>query len=134
MIVRNITEGERLKQEALANLTARRAATVRQGQRGMLFKLLADGECTADDVRDSIDIPQGLNPTCLGAVPGPLARAGIIESMGYEKSCRPEAHARIISRWGLRDSAKARLWLAENPPMKNPALDDTGLQSQTNLF
>ncbi|MCQ8205440.1 hypothetical protein NP569_24435, partial [Vibrio parahaemolyticus] len=56
--------------------------------------LLAAGTATADDVRDAVELPPGVDPRCLGAVPGELADAGIIRATGYVRTTRPAAHAR----------------------------------------
>ena len=84
--------------------------------------LLLDGAAvvTADDVRDRVKVPPGIDPRCLGAVPGPLARAGAIRSAGYAKSTRPETHARVLVAWRLADRAAAMRWLRDHPA---PAAD-----------
>jgi len=112
---RGRTEGEARKQERHTLLRKRRAAYVRHGQRALLARLLAEGTATADDVYQSVELPPHIDPRCLGAVPGSLARAGIIRSLGYVKSSRPERHDSPIQVWALADQAEAVAWLAANP-------------------
>lgn len=108
-------EGEAKKQDRLALLRERRAGYVRCGQRALLTCLLDKTTATADDVRQAVDLPSHVDARCLGAVPGPLAKAGIIRSLGYTKSLRPERHASPILVWMLADRAAALGWLVANP-------------------
>ncbi len=122
------TEGEARKQEQLAMLRERRAVYVRRGQRALLGRLLEGGNATADDVRQVVELPPGIDPKLFGAVPGSLARGGIIERAGFVKTARPTAHARPVTLWQLRDAAKARQWLAVHPDIvDDPAENDDDL-------
>lgn len=112
-----ISEGERLKDVALSLLSARREALIRLGRRALLNTLLERGTATADDVRAAVEVPEGVDPKALGAVPGELATAGIIRRDGYVRTCRPEAHARPVSIWRMADASKAERWLATHPPL-----------------
>jgi hypothetical protein len=98
---------ESLKQAAHRLLRACRAALVRRAQRALLSRLLDTGEATADDVRDVVPLPDGISPRVFGAAPKELATAGIIVAAGYRKSRRPEAHARPVTVWHLRDRRAA---------------------------
>jgi hypothetical protein len=116
-------EGERRKQDILQTLAARRECYVNRGRRVLLETLLAVGSASADDVRRAVALPDQIDPRCLGSVPGPLARAGIIRCTGYERSDRKERHASIIAVWELLNSNAAREWLARHPDHPD---DDTG--------
>lgn len=113
--------GERAKAEALALLEARRDLYVLRGRRALLKALLLTGRATADDVRAAVELPDGLDPKLFGAVPGALARAGIIEADGCVITGRPEAHARPVKVWRLADYPAAHRWLAEHPDRPDPA-------------
>lgn len=108
-------EGERRKNEAHDLFAATRAGLLLSGRRALLYLLLNHDTATADDVRAAVEIPAGINPTCLGAVPGVLARAGIIRRVGYVASGRPEAHTRPVGVWTLADTLGAIQWLRDNP-------------------
>lgn len=114
-------DGEARKLDAHALLEARREVYVLRGRRALLAALLARGEATADDVRDAVELPDEINPVCLGVVPGLLARAGIIERVGFAESRRPDAHARPVSVWRLADRAAALGWLAAHPDRPDSA-------------
>lgn len=114
-------DGEARKLDAHALLEARREVCVLRGRRALLAALLAGGDATADDVRDAVDLPAEINPVCMGVVPGPLARAGLIERVGFTESRRPDAHARPVSVWRLADRAAALAWLAAHPERPDPA-------------
>jgi hypothetical protein len=116
----SLPEGERRKREQLARLAERRAVYVRRGRRALLLQLLAGRTATADDVRAAIQLPPGLDPRCLGAVPIALAEAGIIERVDYTPSMRSERHASIIAVWGLADRAAALAWLTDHPDVPDP--------------
>ncbi len=113
-------EGQHRRDSALATLEARRRIYVRRGRRGLLTTLLERGIATADDVRALVELPPDVAPVCLGAVPGMLARAGIIEREGYASTRRPDGHARPVSVWRLQDRRAAEQWLAEHPDSEPP--------------
>ena len=116
----NAAEGERRKLDALTTLDARRETIVTAGRRVLLLRLLKSPTATADDVREALDLPEGMDPRCLGAVPGGLARARIIRSAGYVRSDRPERHASPIQLWTLADRAAAIAWLRAHPEAPAP--------------
>lgn len=113
--------GEDRKLGTHALLEIRREVYVLRGRRARLRRLLDAGEATADDVRDAVELPDEINPVCLGVVPGVLARVGIIERVGFAESRRPDAHARPVSVWRLADRAAALAWLAAHPDRPDPA-------------
>ncbi|MBN2559401.1 MAG: hypothetical protein JXQ75_00525 [Phycisphaerae bacterium] len=94
-----------------------------RGRRALLVALLENGEATADHVRNALKLPEGINPVCLGVVPVPLARAGIIEPAGFTKSRRARAHARPVQIWRLADRAAAIDWLAAHPGRPDPPVN-----------
>ena len=108
-------EGEQLKLDIQTTLAARRDALVTRARRILLSRLLSHGMATADDVYRSMTLPVGIDPRCLGAVPGHLARAGIIRRVGYIGSDRRERHASVLSVWEILNAAAAREWLARHP-------------------
>jgi hypothetical protein len=117
-------EGERRKDAAHALLAAHRGLIVRRAQRHICQTLL-DGAptVTADDVRAAVELPPGIGPKLFGAAPAPLAKAGIIEPLGFTRTARPEAHARPLTVWGLRDRGKALDWLRDHPDRDDPPPD-----------
>jgi hypothetical protein len=128
------TNGEERKANALALLADRREGVVRRAQRALLTVLLEAGSATADDVRELVELPPGVGPKCFGAVPLPLARAGIIYREGYAPTSRPTAHARPLSVWRLADRNKALRWLADHSDLPDPADDDRAAGAQSFLF
>ena len=108
------------KDAALATLDARRSEYTQRGRRALLKALLTTGTATADDVRDLVELPAGINPKLFGAVPGSLARSGIIRQSGFAKTSRPEAHGRPVIVWALANRAAAEKWLVENPDKDMP--------------
>lgn len=118
-----VREGERRKQAALGLLAERRAVLVRRGRRALLTVLLCQDTATADDVAEAVTVPDDLDPRWLGAVPGGLAKAGLIYGDGYVKSRRPQRHASILQVWKLADRSAALDWLARNPDLPDPTED-----------
>ena len=108
-------DGERRKDGAHALLSARRELYVLRGRRALLATLLDRGTATADDVRSEIKLPEGIGAKLFGAVPGVLARAGIIEQDAYARTARPAAHARPLTVWKLKDRAAAVAWMSDHP-------------------
>jgi hypothetical protein len=118
----DIDESERRRDAALALLAERRAALIRRAQRALLLRLLDAGTETADDVRDAVPLPPDIGPRCYGAVPTPLAEAGLFRAAGYQRTARPLAHARPVTVWALADRAAALAWLDTHPPLPDPEL------------
>lgn len=116
-------EGERRKLDAFAVLTANREAVIRRAQRALLTVLLQKGSATADDVRELVELPPGINAKCFGAAPGVLARAKIIRADGFAKTCRPIGHARPVTVWALADRNKAIHWLQNHPDLSAAEVD-----------
>lgn len=110
-----VLEGERRKANRLTLLETRRAAIINRARRALVVQALNKGHVTADDIRASVELPDGIDPRCLGSVPGPLAKAGIIRLGGFVKSDRPRRHASYIALWELIDPHKARAWLEDHP-------------------
>jgi hypothetical protein len=108
-------EGERRKENAHARFEATRNAILTHARRMLLLRMLEHGKAAVDEVREAIPVPTHCNPKLFGAVPGPLASAGIIARTGYRPTTRPEGHARPVSVWGLVDPGGAEAWLRNNP-------------------
>ncbi|HTN04573.1 MAG TPA: hypothetical protein VL132_21970 [Planctomycetaceae bacterium] len=109
--------GDRRKDTAHRLLAVRRERILRAAQRALLQRVLTHGTATADHVRSVISLPEGVDPVCLGAAPGPLARLGIIRRSGYVETTRPCAHSRPVSVWELADRRAAVAWLESHPAM-----------------
>lgn len=127
-------DGAARRDDALAMLAELRELHVLRGRRALLAALLTHGTATADDVRAAVDLPARIDPVCLGAVPLPLVRAGIVARDGYRPTCRPTAHARPVAVWRLVDRAGAVRWLAEHPDQPDDADDHQGDAAQTTLW
>lgn len=111
------TEGEARRDAALAQLRSHRAAIIRDLTRAAVT-LAIQGEFTADDVRAVVPIPLDIKPVVVGAAVRTAAEAGIIAQTGERRrSRRPEAHARDLPVWQLRDAAAAHAWLVAHPPL-----------------
>lgn len=110
-------EGERRKNAAHQLYERQRKRFIRDARRAMLEAVLVKGSMTIDDVRAVVELPEGVHPKAFGAVPGCLARAGIIRQDGFAKTSRPEAHARHVAVWRLADPHKAEAWLAAHRPL-----------------
>ncbi len=119
--------GRAQKRAALELIEAKSGPLLRAARRCLLEVLLVRGRATLDDVHPLVRLPAGVNPVCFGAVPGGLARAGIISPDGFTTSNRPEAHARPVALWRLVDPAAARSWLTSHPAIPFPAGAQQGL-------
>lgn len=111
----NPIEGERLRDEALARLSANRRLLILEAKRVALKLALERHRISVDDVRPLITIPPGITGKYLGAVFRDLKDAGFLRSLGYQASCRKEAHARPIVCWELVNPDDARAWLDAHP-------------------
>lgn len=115
-------EGERRRDAAHANLEAHQEPLVMRARRACIRTALERGEVTADDIRDQVPLPEGVDPRVFGAVPIALAREkiGILRRNGDRLSRRSVAHARRVSIWIIADPAKARAWLRAHPEPDPP--------------
>lgn len=109
-----------VRDAAIELLEERRHELVNGGRRELVRRLLKCDTATIDDVRADIELPQTMDPRCLGAVPGALAKAGIIMRIGSAPTRRSAAHARPISVWSLVDREAAMRWLQEHPDPPAP--------------
>ena len=111
----HVSCGESRKRDALDTLEARREDLIVRARRAFLKALLCRGESTIDPVRELVPVPPETSPKLFGAVPGRLARAGLIERASYRPTTRAEAHARPVSLWRLKDRPGAMRWLEQHP-------------------
>lgn len=86
------TEGERSSRNSDPDGSA-------EARRIILDLLDAGLEVTADDIRPRLEVG---TPAVIGAAFGSLAREGLIEIVGYERSRAPSRHAGLVRRWGAR--------------------------------
>jgi len=107
-------EGQRRKDANHAVLDVRRERHLVAARRVLLTVLLDRGKGSADDWRDAVELPDGIDPVCFGAVPKPFALAGIIRRAGFITTSRPVAHARPVTLWELVDRTAAEQWLADH--------------------
>jgi hypothetical protein len=107
--------GERRRDEAHDRLKTHRLALVRRIQRAFVCRLLVEGAATTDAVRILVRIPPGVDPRVVGAAIRALALDRLIVAVGRRRSARPEAHARWVDLWDIRDVAAAEGWLLNNP-------------------
>lgn len=123
-------EGATRRDVALGLLETHRRRTVVLGQRAFLQLLLSRSEAcgSVDEIHDSLSLPSGINPAVLGAIPGRLRRASLIEAAGFAVASRPVAHARPVRLWRLINRAAAVRWLQENPDPSKPPLPMDGPQ------
>jgi len=119
--------GEAIKCAVLIALEANRLGVIHEVRRRFVALLLQFGFATVEAARNGFTIPDGVNPSCLGAVPGALARAGIIERARYVNATRRAAHHRTLTEWQLADPSKARAWLQSQPERATPATGQTEL-------
>jgi len=110
------SEGERLRDEAHGHLRDRRQHLIRAGEKVLIRKIVSDGSATIDDVRAEVPCPPGIDPRFFGAIPGPLVKFGAIRPLGYTKTRRSVAHARMLIEWGLGDLSKALTYLTDPEP------------------
>lgn len=117
-----VAAGEALRDQALYRLSTTRPATIRRLQRAAVRLALETGTVTADDLREAVPIPAGINPKVNGAAVHGLAVLGILTGGEYVKSRRAVAHRRPIQVWRLANAATAARWLAANPEYPDPTI------------
>lgn len=99
-VTRNLVEGERLKAEGQAGVTANTPDGWRTSFDGWVEHLPTGSEFTATDVLEGVGYPpREVHPNTIGARLTALAKRGIIDPVGYRKSERPQRHAGIVRVW-----------------------------------
>lgn len=127
-------EGERRRDCVLAVIGNQRAIFVRRARRAFVARLLAAGKATADDVREVVELPPGVNPNLFGAVPSLFRKLGIARLVGFVTSTRPARHAGVNRLWELTGAGAATDWLAKNPDLPDPPADLWDADGQRLLF
>lgn len=97
------------------------ARIIHDARRMMAIWLEQFDSITADDVQDLCILPPDADPRVMGAVPKLFAARGWIRADGYERSKRPQAHARPVTRWVLVDRPAVVAWRENNPQQPEPA-------------
>ena len=122
-------EGQRRKDANHTVLDAYRKPHLVEARRVLLTVLLDRGLATADDVRDKVTLPTGVDPRCFGSAPKPFILAGIIRCVGRVASSRPVAHGRENKIWELIpfNRPAAERWLAELQPEPSAVENSTPL-------
>ncbi len=134
-VMKVAADGERRKADALALLESRREVFVNRGRRALLTVMLdGDGTATADDVRNLVELPPGIDPKLFGTVSHRLAYDRIIRNAGRVRTVRAVAHGRWVELWELADRAAAETWLRNHPDLPDPADVDQGDKRQGVLF
>lgn len=117
------SDGEASRDAALSRLRAFRPVLVRRIQRAFLRHLIDYGPDTSDTVRAVVPIPDGIDPRVVGAAVRALSTDGnLTVAVGREKSRRPQAHARGLDVWAVKDTTAALAWLAAHPELPDPEL------------
>lgn len=106
----------------LAEAETKAEAAIRAARRQLLHLALRGGTVTADSYTAGIDVPDGVSARALGSAAPALARLGLIENVGYEKSKRPERRGTTNTVWRLKPGAEAdaHRWLINHPPLRPP--------------
>ena len=112
---RDAIEGQRRMDAAHRLLEAMREPYLLRARRRLPTVRLDRGTESTDDVRDSVMLPDGLNPVCFGTAPTRLAAAGIMERIRYAQTTRPRAKARPSSLWERVNAEAIRQWLVDHP-------------------
>ena len=81
----------------------------------LLKKIIAAGTATIDDVRAEIACPVGVNPKVFGAVPGPLAKKGIIKLVGFAKTKLAKEADLVLEKESRIDGKLTK----DNPKVEN---------------
>ncbi len=111
-------EGTRRKDAVHDVLEALNQTLIRDGRRVFASHCSEAGWVNADIVHENITIPEHINPTFLGCVPGPFIISGLVHEVRWVKSSRPTAHGRKIPVYEpTSDEARVALrqWLVDNP-------------------
>jgi hypothetical protein len=87
-------------------------------QRTALNILLRHGVVSADDVRQVLAIPDGIDPRIVGPAFLALKNDGLIEEIGDHRTGRAVAHRRTIRDWRLKGDRRAtEVMLAKLSPV-----------------
>ena len=93
-------EGKRRKEAGLALVESHGAVWLRKARAIAVLIAKYFGEVTSDDVLHIIgDIPKDLHVNTVGAI----FHGKEWERVGYTQTVRPKGHARVISRWKLKE-------------------------------
>jgi hypothetical protein len=95
--------GEQLRDEALAAIEARRHSWLQKARLEAMMIVRQRKTVTINDVRKVIKLPEDFSPNTWGAV----FKCKDFKAIGYEKANHPEAHARVIRIYTLKEYCAA---------------------------
>ena len=99
-----------------------------QLQRTALAIVLRHGIVSADDVRQVVTIPDGIDPRIVGPAFLGLKNEGWLEEIGGHRTGRAVAHRRTVRDWRLKGDRQAtEELLAKLPPVNSAARQERGL-------
>ena len=95
----DIQEGKRRRDAGRDRAASGHHEWLEEVRKVATWRIRMFGEVTSDDIRAmGYETPEGANPN---AIWGSIFADPRFRSIGYQKSTRPEAHARPIQRWVL---------------------------------
>jgi len=97
LLAEKLREGERRKEVGLARVSGDHSDWVNRARALAAVIAGEEGDVTTDDIQARLSLPEDAHPNLWGSV----LRAPMFRRVGYKKSTRAEAHARVIGIWRL---------------------------------
>jgi hypothetical protein len=91
--------GEQLRDEGLALIEAKRHDWLQKARLEAMMIARQRKTVTINEVREVIQLPEDFSPNTWGAV----FKCKDFKAIGYEKASHPEAHARVIRIYTLKE-------------------------------
>lgn len=96
-----LAEGRALRDGALAIIEVTRKAWLTEARAEAVRIARIKGCVTINDVRETVALPDGINPNAWGAV----LKCRELTAVGYDQAHHPAAHARVVRVYKLKDAA-----------------------------
>jgi hypothetical protein len=118
-------EGEARKLKMTGLVERIKLVATRRVERAFLAYLMANGQGTTDDIRESVALPAGSGTSVWRAGTQALVQARLIRRVDFVTSSRPSRHGCHIGSWELRvEHAEVERWLQLSPDLPDPEPDD----------
>lgn len=98
--MRTATVGRALRDSQLGLFEIRQTEFLKHCRSLAIAIAKSRGQVSINDIRDQIEVPPGTHPSVLGAV----FRGNLFSCVGFTEAVHPQAHARIVRVYSLKES------------------------------
>lgn len=100
-----LAKGRQLRDAALSLFETTRKAWLEEARAEAINHARTHGQVTINDVRQKVQLPEGVHPNAWGAV----LKCKELKPVGFDQAHHPAAHARVVRIYGLKEVLSTNL-------------------------